>query len=328
MDIVCLGEVLIDMFPSELGLALADVPAFQPKPGGAPGNAAVAAQRLGAQAAFIGQVGDDAFGHHLIEVLKNEGVETRGMRVDTEARTTMAFIAKPDENTAEYVFYRNPGADTRLTVDELDTSLLEETKVFHFGSVSLSDEPVRSATLAAIQIAKEAGALVSYDVNYRPALWRSPDEAIQTAMDMIGQVDLLKVNEVELALLTGQEEIEITPEKLAEASQILLDKGPELVIVTLGPDGSFFQTANGSDYVPGFKAKTVDSVGCGDSFIAGLLTRLIAGGDWRAELTVEKMSQHLYFANGVGALTSQTKGVIPALPTTDQVKAFLSQQSQ
>src|SRR5690606_38897462 len=128
MDIVTLGELLVDMFPAELGRRLADVTAFHPKPGGAPANVAVAAARLGAAAAFVGKVGDDAFGHHLIEVLKNEGVETRSMQLDAEARTTMAFIAKPDAHTAEFVFYRNPGADTRLRPEELDRALLQDAR--------------------------------------------------------------------------------------------------------------------------------------------------------------------------------------------------------
>ncbi|HID86970.1 MAG TPA: carbohydrate kinase, partial [Anaerolineae bacterium] len=154
MDIVCLGELLVDMFPAELGRPLAQVSAFHPKPGGAPANVAVAAARLGAQSAFIGKLGDDAFGHHLADVLRQEGVDVRGVRFDQEARTTMAFIAMPDENTQEFVFYRNPGADTRLHPDDLDRSLLRETRALHFGSLSLTHEPSRSATMEAVEIAR------------------------------------------------------------------------------------------------------------------------------------------------------------------------------
>ena len=155
MDIVCLGEVLVDMFPAELGRRLVEVSAFRPKPGGAPANVAVAAVRLGARSAFIGKVGDEAFGHHLADVLRQEGVEVRGMRFDAEARTGMAFIAMPDENTSEFVFYRNPGADMRLRADELDRELLQATRAFHFGSLSLGQEPSRSATLEAVKIARQ-----------------------------------------------------------------------------------------------------------------------------------------------------------------------------
>ena len=229
MDIVCLGELLIDMFPAEVGRRLVEVSAFRPKPGGAPANVAVAATRLGAQSAFIGKVGDEAFGHHLADILRREDVEVRGMRYDQEARTGMAFIAMPDENTAEFVFYRNPGADMRLRADELDHNLLQETRAFHFGSLSLGQEPSRSATLEAAKIAREAGALISFDVNYRPTLWSSPEAAYEQVMATIPHADLLKVNEVELALLAGSEDLD-------SDSKTLLQMGPNLCVVTLGPD--------------------------------------------------------------------------------------------
>lgn len=327
MRIVTLGEFLIDMFPGELGKGLTEVASFLPKPGGAPANVAVAARRLGAQSGFIGKVGDDAFGHFLIDVLRAEGVETRGMRTDAEARTTMAFIAMPDPNHAEFVFYRNPGADTRLQPDELDRELLESTHAFHFGSLSLTDEPVRSATLEAIRIVKSAGGMISYDVNYRPALWYSPDAALKAAQEMLRQADLLKINEIEAALLTGQHEIEQTPESLEKAAKTLLEQGPSLIIITLGPGGSYFQTAAGGGYVPAFQVDTVDAVGCGDAFIAGLLTRLTVDRDWRSRILPDAMKEHLRFANAVGGLTSLNKGVIPALPRLEQVEAFLKEQA-
>lgn len=150
MDIVCLGELLVDMFPAELGRRLVEVSAFYPKPGGAPANVAVAAARLGARSGFIGKVGDDAFGHYLVDVLRYEGVDIRGMRYDQKARTTMAFIAMPDENTSEFVFYRHPGADMLLRKDELDRTLLQTTSAFHFGSLSLIEDPIRTATMEAV----------------------------------------------------------------------------------------------------------------------------------------------------------------------------------
>lgn len=327
MDIVSLGEILVDMFPAELGRGLTEVSAFRPKPGGAPANVAVAARRLGAEAAFIGKVGDDAFGHHLVAVLGAEGVETRAMRVDTDARTTLAFIAMPDENTAEFVFYRNPGADTRLDPAELDRDLLAVTRAFHFGSLSLTDDPARSATLEAIRLARAGGALISYDVNYRPSLWRSPQDALDRALSTLPQADLLKVNKTELALLSGRDDLSLAPADLGAAARVLLDKGPELIIVTLGPQGSYFQTAAGGALVPGFQVQTVDAVGCGDAFIAGLLTQVIAGDDWRANLTPDRLHASLRYANAVGALTALTQGVIPALPTAAQVDEFLSRHS-
>ncbi|MCL4300258.1 MAG: hypothetical protein KJ077_31280 [Anaerolineae bacterium] len=329
MDIVCLGELLIDMFPAEIGRRLVEVSAFHPKPGGAPANVAVAAARLGAKSAFIGKVGDDAFGRFLMDTLAHEQVDTRGMRLDPTARTTMAFIALPDPNHAEFVFYRNPGADTRLRPDELDHGLLQQAAVLHFGSVSLSVEPGRSATLAAVRLAHEAGALISLDVNYRPSLWSNPDEALEIIRAVLPQVHLLKVNEVELEMLSASSDLD-------DGSQTLLERGPNLCVVTLGPHGSFFRSAQGSGSVPGFTVTTVDAIGCGDAFVAGLLVQILSlplrgggpgRGSWRDQLTSERLSRMLRYANAVGALTATKQGVIPALPTAAEVSQFLAQNS-
>jgi len=316
MDIVCLGELLVDMFPAEVGRRLIEVSAFRPKPGGAPANVAVAAARLGARSAFIGKVGDEAFGHHLAEILRQEGVDIRGVRFDQEARTGMAFIAMPDENTAEILFYRNPGADMRLRVDELHRELLGQARAFHFGSLSLIQEPSRSATMEAASIARRADALISFDVNYRSDLW-SQSDARDRVMDTIPHVNLLKVNEVELALLTGSRDP-------AAAAKVLLEQGPDLCVVTLGPEGSFFQVADGGEHVTAFAVHTVDATGCGDAFVAGLIHQLVVGGNWRDRLSPAQLRKILLYANAAGALTAQTQGVIPALPTAAEVEAFLS----
>ncbi len=318
MHIVSLGEILIDMFPAEVGRPLIQVSAFHPKPGGAPANVAVAAHRLGADTAFIGKVGDDIFGYHLIDVLKREGVETRGMRVDEKSRTTMAIIAMPDENTAEYVFYRNPGADLQLRPDELDIDLLQGTRALHIGSLSLVDEPGRSATHAAVAVAKDRGALISFDVNYRPSLWRSSDEAIIQIQEMIPKVDLVKVNEVELALLQGGEG------DTALAVNNILAQGPDLCVLTQGQSGSYAQIAEGFVEVPAFSVKTIDATGCGDAFIAALLYQITQTADWRQTLVLNRLENALRYASAVGALTAQRRGVIPALPTSEQVELFLS----
>lgn len=328
MDIACLGELLIDMFPEEIGRRLVEVSAFHPKPGGAPANVAVAAARLGVKSAFIGKVGDDAFGHFLRDTLAHEQVDTRGMRLDPTARTTMAFIALPDPDHAEFVFYRNPGADTLLRPDELDRELLQRAAVLHFGSVSLSVEPSRSATLAAVRLAREAGALISFDVNYRPSLWPNPAEALEVMLAVLSQVHLLKVNEVELELLSGSNDLD-------SGIQTLLKRGPELGVITLGPNGSFFRSAQGSGRVPGFTVPTVDAIGCGDAFVAGLLVQLLSlplvggglgRGSWRDQLTPDRLSRILRYANAVGALTATKQGVIPALPTASEVSEFLAQK--
>lgn len=316
MDIICLGEMLMDMFPAELGRPLAEISAFRPKPGGAPANVTVAAARLGAESAFIGKVGDDAFGHQLAGVLRQEGVDTRGVRYDQEARTGMAFIAMPDENTYEILFYRNPGADMRLRADELDRALLREARALHFGSISLIQEPSRSATMAAIEIARQTGALISFDVNYRSDLW-SREDARDRVMATIPHANLLKINDVELAVLTGSSDP-------ATASQQLHELGPEICVVTLGPQGSFFRVADGGEFVPPFRVDTVDATGCGDAFVAALLCRLLAEEDWREGLSVEGMRETLRYANAAGAITALVQGVIPALPTAEQLDDFLA----
>jgi fructokinase len=331
MDIVCLGELLVDMFPAELGRRLAAVSAFYPKPGGAPANVAVAAARLGAQSAFIGKVGDEAFGRHLAQILADEGVETRGMRFDRHARTALAFIAKPDENTSEFVFYRNPGADMLLRPDELDRDVLQSTCAFHFGSISLIQEPSRGATMEAIAIARRAGALISFDVNYRPSLWRSAEQARACVLECLPCVDLLKVNEVEVALLAAEggsgEGMLFSLSDLDAPAKLLLDRGPDLVVVTLGSEGSHFRTADGGAYVSPFRVQTVDATGCGDAFVAALLCQLVREG-WRGSggsvrLSPTRLCEILRYANAVGALTSLKQGVIPALPSVAEVDAFL-----
>ena len=320
MDILCLGELLIDMFPAEIGRRLTEVSAFRPKPGGAPANVAVAAARLGAQSGFIGKVGDDTFGRYLESVLNKEGVDTQGMRFDSHARTTLVFIAMPDVHSAEFVFYRNPGADMLLRPEELPVTALQLTGCLHFGSLSLIDEPIRSATLRAIEIARAAGALISFDVNYRPALWTSREAAYQRVVATLPLVDLVKVNQTELALLSGSEQ-------LHSGTKALLTHGPKLCVVTMGAEGSFFQNGQNSAFIPGFEVETVDATGCGDGFVAGLLTQLIKSGQTPGDFSAIKLMDALRYANAVGALTALTQGVIPALPDSVRVDEFLRSQT-
>ncbi|MEI8132147.1 MAG: PfkB family carbohydrate kinase [Leptolinea sp.] len=315
MDIVCQGTILMDMFPDAVGKRLADVKAFFPTPGGAPANVAVAATRLGRRCAFIGKVGSDAFGENLIRVMNDNRVDITGMRVDKNVRTTVVFIAMPDENNAEFVFYRNPGADLCLRADEIDETLVGSTKAFHCDSLSLVREPARSAHFHSVNVAKKAGAIISFDVNYRPSLWDSTSEVQEQTNKMVSECDVLKVNEIELELLTGSSD----PEKGATS---LLQRGPQLVAVTLGPNGSFFCSQKAIGFVASYKVKTIDAIGCGDAFMAGLLTKLTSGL-WLDMLDETNLKSVFRFANAVGAVTALTRGVIPALPTTQQVNDFI-----
>ena len=234
-----------------------------------------------------------------------------------------AFIALPDPHHAEFVFYRNPGADTRLRPDELDEALLRRTRALHVGSLSLVAEPSRAATLRAVEIARAAGALVSFDVNYRPSLWSDPDAAMTAIRQLLPLAHVVKVNDDELRLLTGLGD----PEAGGAA---LLAAGPALVVVTLGTRGSAYRSAAASGFVPAFAVETVDAIGCGDAFMAGVLVGLLGvdGAAWRAKLDDDHLRPILRYANAVGALTATREGALPALPTAGEVETFLVTSDQ
>jgi len=324
MDIVTLGELILDMFASETGKDFNSVAAFIPVAGGAPANVAVAAARLGARSAFIGKVGEDAFGRRLEGVLKGYGVETKAMRFDREHRTTLNFMTIPDPNRTEMLFYRNPGADMLLAPDELDQRLLASTAVYHFGSVSLAVEPCRSAALEGAAFSRDQGALVSFDVNYRPGLWDSESRARAEISAALSRADIVKVNEAELRLLA---ETDDAPAGCAR----ILEAGPSLCVATLGPHGSAWagkSAAAGSGRVPGFSVDVVETTGCGDAFMAAVLVRLLsclpAGSNRRradlARLSEKQLSEALRWANAAGALTARKKGVMSALPDAEEVR--------
>ncbi len=326
MDIVTLGELILDMFASEAGKDFNSVSAFIPVAGGAPANVAVAASRLGARAAFIGKVGEDAFGRRLEGVLKGYGVDTKAMRFDRTHRTTLNFMTIPDPNRTEMLFYRNPGADMLLTADELDQRLLGSTAIYHFGSVSLAVEPCRSAALEGAAFSREHGAIVSFDVNYRPGLWDSEPRAKAEITAALSRADIVKVNEAELRLLAGTEDAPAGCEKI-------LAHGPSLCVATLGPHGSAWAASGsaGSGKVPGFTVDVVDATGCGDAFMAALLVRVLSclpeGSAARradlARLTQKQLADALRWANAAGALTARKKGVMSALPDAGEVRALL-----
>ena len=322
--IVCLGEFILDLFPAESGKDFASISAFKPVPGGAPANVAVAAARLGAPSAFIGKVGDDPFGRRLASVLNECGVDTRGMRYDPQTRTTLNFIALPDPNNAEFLFYRHPGADQMLRPEELDRELLLEAGIFHFGSVSLTAEPCRAATLEAARIARKAGALVSFDLNYRPTLWENERSALAAFQAALELADLVKGNERELAMLVEVED----PQQACRAVAV---RGPALAVVTLGARGSACATRSAAARAAGFRVRTRDATGCGDAFMGALLAWLSGAlGTEKttlrarlASLSAPSLASALTYANAAGGLTATKKGVIPALPTAAQVESLL-----
>lgn len=315
MDIVSLGEIILDMFGSETGKDFSSVSAFIPVPGGAPANVAVAAARLGVASAFIGKAGNDPFGRRLEGVLKSFGVDTRGMRFDPQYRTTLNFMTLPDANRTEMLFYRNPGADMLLEPRELDKDLLTNTSMFHFGSVSLAAEPCRSATLEAAGLARGAGATVSFDVNYRPGLWDNEKHARAEITACLSLAHIVKVNEAELAFLSGTE----NPET---GCRTLTEKGPLLCVATLGPRGSAWATAGTAGTVPGFPVEAVDATGCGDAFMAALLVKVLPRRAELAGLAASALERTVRWANAAGAITAKKKGVMSALPDAREVDAL------
>lgn len=311
-DLVALGELLIDFTPA--GTSPAGKPLFEQNPGGAPANVLAAVVKLGKQGAFMGMVGNDQFGVFLRDTLRVNGIETRGLKSSNTVNTTLAFVHLAPDGDRSFSFYRKPGADMMISIDELDFELIREAKIFHFGSISLTDEPARGATYAAAKFAKENGSLISYDPNYRPLLW--PDQAAAVAMMKSGlpYADIVKVSGEELELLTGTSDI-------AQGAALLFETGISVVLVTLGADGCYYKYAGGEGHISGYTVQAVDTTGAGDAFLGGVLY-------WLSGLTLaeiqsirpDKFQQIIRFANAAGALTTTKKGAIPALPALEAVR--------
>jgi fructokinase len=314
-DVVCLGELLIDFVPQTNGLALADSPGFLKAPGGAPGNVAVGLVRLGVPSGFLGMVGNDPFGHFLRDTLKNDNVDTTGLRLSDKAKTALAFVTLKADGDREFMFYRDPSADMLYASADVDEAAIRAAKILHYGSISLISEPSRSATLHAIEIAKAAGVRVSCDPNLREALWPNLDAAREGLRLAISKASLVKISDYEVEFLTGSTD-------LAAGARSLWHDGVEIMAVTKGPHGSILMTADTTVDVPGFPVQAVDTTGAGDGFTAGLLAGLL-GRASIATLDKDTLYALARRANAVGALTTQKRGAIPALPTGAEVDAFL-----
>jgi fructokinase len=321
-EVVCLGELLIDFMPREVGLPLIDTFTFRKAPGGAPANVAVGLARLGTSAGFIGKVGDDAFGRYLAQVLDHNGVDCSHLRSSTEARTALAFVSLLRDGERDFMFYRHPSADMLLRPEEIEEAYVASARAFHFGSITLISEPSRSATLRAVELAREHGLLISYDPNLRLSLW--PDEtSARRGMEMgLPFADVLKLSEEEASFLTGKD----APE--AALSELRQQHGITLAVATLGREGCVYEAPTGAGAVKGFAVKTVDTTGAGDGFVAGMLAELLRLAPEVADvgkLKPEALKQVFTFANAVGALTTTRKGASPSLPTRSKLLRFLKQ---
>lgn len=255
-------------------------------------------------------------GAFLKQTLEAEHIATDALIMDERYFTTLAFVAINENGEREFSFARKPGADTQLDKTELDSGLLENCKIFHFGSLSLTAEPSREATVEALRIAKQAGALISYDPNYRAPLWENQQTAVEGMKSMISQVDVMKVSDEESLLLTGATDYET-------AADMLLAMGPQLVAVTLGSDGVLMATSEKKEVIGGFKVDAVDTTGAGDSFWGGFLSGLLALGQRPDELGWEEICDCARQGNAVAALCVQKRGGIPAIPTLQEVRELL-----
>jgi len=315
-DVVALGELLIDFVPTVSGVTLIEAPAFRKAPGGAPANVAAGLAKLGVPAGFMGKVGDDPFGHFLAQTLMEAGVDTAALCFSSEARTALAFVSLRADGEREFSFYRHPSADMLYRPDEVDTGYIRTARILHYGSISLIGEPSRSATLLAVETARSAGLLLSYDPNLRLSLWPSADAAREGILLGWPLAQVIKVSAEELAFLSGTDE-------LAAGARRVWHPGLRLLIVTLGKEGCAYVTPRFSGRVASFAVKQVDTTGAGDGFVAGLLKGLVEHP--QADRDESRLRDICRYANAVGALTTTRRGAIPALPMARQVDRFLRQ---
>lgn len=308
--ITALGEILIDFTfagKSENGATL-----FEQNPGGAVANVLAAVQKLGGKSAFIGKVGNDMHGKFLVETLNKASINTDGLIIDDNYFTTLAFVNLDPEGERSFSFARKPGADTQLCEHELKYDLIKNSTVFHVGSLSLTDEPARTATLSALEYAKENSVIISYDPNYRAPLWKDKESAIAGMKSILHYVDIIKISDEEITLLTDANDYK-------GATEELLDLGISCVIVTLGSKGAYVATRASSVLSPSVETKVVDTTGAGDSFMGGFLYKMISNNKTPDTLTKSDIEEYAKFANTVASICVSKRGALNAMPTLDDV---------
>ena len=310
IDVVALGELLIDF--ASRGTDVNGYPLMQALPGGAPANFLAALTKYGKSTAFLGKVGDDTFGHLLVGTVRDAGIETRGIVVDPTVFTTLAFVTFDTSGDRSFSFARKPGADTRLDWEEVDRKLIDEAKVFHFGTLSLTDEPVRTTTQRCVAYAKEQGKLITCDPNLRRPLWRSEEEAREQILWSLQQADVVKISDDEVDFLWS-----CSPEEGAD--KLLNEFGVSLAMVTLGPKGCLLKTKNASCQVASPKVSPVDTTGAGDIFGGSAVCRLLELDKPFESLTAEDLRYISAFASAAASLSTEASGGIPSIPEKDAV---------
>ena len=306
MDVVALGELLIDF--TNVAADPDGYPTMAAHPGGAPANFLAALSKFGAKAALLGKVGNDTFGKLLTATLEKAGIETRGLVMADDVFTTLAFVTLDETGNREFAFARKPGADTQLSFAEIDLSLIDETKVFHFGTLSLTDEPARSATYQAVAYAKEKGKLITYDPNLRKPLWADLEEAKKQLLWGLGQADVVKISDEEVEFLFG-----LGVED--GAKHILENFGVKLVFVTCGAEGCFFMNSKACGHVPSLKNIQVkDTTGAGDIFGGSAVWKLLQLGKKPEALNEAELTDVVRFACTAAGLSTTRSGGISSVP--------------
>ena len=315
-DVVAIGELLIDFIPcvkSDKGNDL-----FERNPGGAPANVLAALSRLGVSTAFIGKVGNDQFGKYLKDVLDQYNIDTSALVLTSEAPTTLAFVHLDSSGDRSFSFYRNPGADLLLNTGDVDLNIIEKTRVLHFGSVSMTGEPSRSATLKAVLAAENKGVMISYDPNLRPRLWRSLSEAKDVIVKGLEYCSVLKVSEEEAEFITDESSV-------CNASKILSEKwNIPVVLITRGAKGYFFRFGKYTGEGPAYNVNTIDTTGAGDAFMGAFLYKLVTCRKSINELDCNDINSFCVFANAAGSLATTKSGAIFSMPTVSEIMTLIN----
>lgn len=312
-DVAAIGELLIDF--TCLSVDTANYPTMAAHPGGAPANFLAALSKFGAKTAMLGKVGNDAFGHLLANTLREAGIETSGLIMDGSVFTTLAFVTLDQNGDREFSFSRKPGADTRLSFDELELHIIDESRVFHFGTLSLTDEPARSATKKAVEYAKSRGKLITCDPNLRKPLWRSPEDAKAQMLWSMRQADIVKIGEEEVDFLWG-----IGPE--AGAVKLLREYNPALVFVTCGAKGCYYANRCASGHIGCLPGITVrDTTGAGDIFGGSAVWKLLQMGKAPHALSETELRDIAAFASAAAGLSTTRSGGISSVPAYAEVCA-------
>ncbi len=316
--VICLGEALVDFISLEPAESLKQAERFVRAPGGAVCNVAVGLARLGINVRLITKLGIDPFGQFMADFLKSERVDVSKIKFTSEHLTPLVFVSLDRERNPSFFFYGEPGADRLLSPDEISEKDLEDAEIFHFGTVSLSIEPVRSATLKALELAEKRKMLISFDPNFRLHLWEDPQELKGLTQRLVSRSHLIKLNLEELAFLTGF----TAPEKGAKT---VIDAGAKVVLITLGEKGAYFATKDYDGYVPAFKVNPVDTTGAGDAFISAMIAWLARFKEIPPEK--DELEQAVRFANAFAGLSTEKFGAIAGLCSWEEVELFIKKSS-